>query len=588
MYEVKKKLNNFIGNEKYSVFNLLLLISFFAFISLITTFKFFQDDDIFWHLATGRYIVQSGHIPSADVFGFVTYGTKWIPFEWGWDVMTYLIYSIGGFYLLSVFRTILIVSVFLFILNLLRKQNLSFSSIIAFSVLLIFGILTRLSVRPQLATFFFSVLLIYILYNNKYFYTGKKSVMYIAPVLFLLWANMHMGVLLGILIFAIYLISELINFFLLPKENKTNDIKCKIKFLLIAFLLSLFVLLLNPNFIDTYIYTFKHTQMDLLEQINEWKSPFSPSVITNYNVIIYIFFLITGIITIYYSIRKKDFFPALIYISVGIYSIQAIRFISDFMLIIFVPWMIALGFLIDKPVPNKIFKSIYLKCLVTALLIFLIINIYDNTVYKKYLGNYFRETGFGINEKFFPKAMFDFINKENINNIGQRPFNNLRIGGYFIWNYQESKNFIDSRNLNDSVYSLYKNIESKKYGFEYLLEKLDIDYMIFSIPYLTISASEIEHNIISYLSEEKTNWKLVYWDDRSFLFVKNIPKFRDIISNFEYKYVSSYNFIFRKKYLDDKYLSERLQVTAELRRKLLDDPNGVIINNIAENLKKIY
>ena len=95
-------------------------------------------------------------------------------------------------------------------------------------------------------------------------------------------------------------------------------------------------------------------------------------------------------------------------------------------------------------------------------------------------------------------------------------------------------------------------------------------------------------NILAHLSTDSSEWKLVYWDDRSFLFVKNIPKFKDIISQFEYKFVSPYNFLFEQKTLNEKYISDRLAVTGELRRKLIEEPDGKIINDIAENFKKVY
>jgi hypothetical protein len=273
---------------------------------------------------------------------------------------------------------------------------------------------------------------------------------------------------------------------------------------------------------------------------------------------------------------------------IGIYSIQAMRFITDFMITIFIFWMISISFLTSKFNFDKVIENIISKTIIFIGIIYLIFNIYNNTIYKEYLGNYFRETGFGVNENFFPKKMFDFITKENIDKIGSRPFNNLKIGGYFIWNFPENKNFIDSRNLNDSLYYLYKNIDLKKYGFELLLEKLNVDYVIYSTPYLIYNPGEIEKNIISYLAEENNKWKLVYWDDRSFLFVKNIPKFKDIISQFEYKFVSPYNFLFEQKTLNEKYISDRLAVTGELRRKLIEEPDGKIINDIAENFKKVY
>lgn len=582
------KLNIVRGNNKFKFLNYLLLSSFFVFVLVLTTFKIFQDDDIFWHLSTGRYIIQNFTVPSTDVFGFVTSGTRWIPFEWGWDVLTYLIYIIGGFYALSILRTIIVFSILLIILFVIRNNNLSLPLILGFSFILIFGMLTRLSIRPQLITYLFIVLLVYLLYKYKYNTIAPKPFYILFPIVFLIWANMHMGVLFGILIFAVFVISETINIFFISKDKKSVDDKKKLKSLLITFIVSFIVLLINPNFIDTYLYVFRHSQMDMLEQINEWKSPFRAEAIEGYNVKIYMFFLFTGIITLYYSAKRKDYFPFLLYVIAGIYSIQSIRFITDFMLVIFIFWILSLDYIMKNWRMKDIINHSLVKILLTIWFIIVTYNVYNNIVYKEYLGNYFRETGFGINEKYYPKAMFDFIKKENINKIGNKPFNNLKIGGFFIWNFPENKNFIDSRNLNDSIYTLYKNIDSKRYGYESLLDNNDIDYVIYSVPYMTVNATEIERNIISYLSTTGNKWKLVYWDDNSFLFVKNIPKFNDIINRYEYKYITPYNYIFKRDFLNNKYITEKLEVNSELKRKLFSDPNGIIINDIAENLKRIH
>lgn len=565
------------------LFNYGLLIAFAAFICILTTFKISADDDVFWHLATGRYIVQTNSIPSADVFGFVSQGQKWIPFEWGWDVLTYAVYNIGGFYSLSIFRTGIVLAIFFLFFFLLKKHDVNFPLLVIFSFLLIFGILTRLSIRPQLASYLFIVVIIYILFNYK----GNKSIIYKLPLIFLIWANMHMGLVLGMMIFLLYIINEAVNNFYTDKKNYNLEKKARFKYLIYAFLISLLVLLINPNFINTYYYTFRHSQMEMLEQINEWKSPFNTAAVMGYNVKIYLFFLISGLAIIYYSVKKKNYFPSILFIAAGIYSVQAMRFMTDYMLTVFVFWMLAVSYILSKAGIEKYLNSVAVKIILMLFLIFVIIKISDNSLYANYLGNVFRETGFGVNEKFFPKSMFDFVQKEQVNKTGSRPFNNLKIGGYFIWNFPESKNFIDSRNLNDSIYSVYKNIDMKKPGFETALDKLDIDYVIYSTPYLTLNAVEIEKNIVSYLSTSNDKWKLVYWDDRSFLFVRNIPKFSDIISKYEYKYLSPYQFIFQRDVFNKKIISDRAAANSELKRKLNEETKGVIINDINENIKRL-
>src|ERR1043166_3539376 len=66
-----------------------LFVIFAVFVFIFTTYKISGDDDFFWHLATGRYIVENHSVPDTDIFGFVSAGNEWIPFEWGWDVLTY-------------------------------------------------------------------------------------------------------------------------------------------------------------------------------------------------------------------------------------------------------------------------------------------------------------------------------------------------------------------------------------------------------------------------------------------------------------------------------------------------------------------
>ncbi len=160
-----------------------MLAAFLAFISVATTFKIFLDDDTFWHLATGRFIVQNGYVPSVDVFGFVTSGSIWIPFEWGWDVITYFIYNLGGFYTLSIFRTLAVVALFSIILFTLWKNNISLTTSILFSVLLVFGLLGRFSIRPQIISYLFFIILIFFLYRFKYNNKVKKSFVWSLPLI---------------------------------------------------------------------------------------------------------------------------------------------------------------------------------------------------------------------------------------------------------------------------------------------------------------------------------------------------------------------------------------------------------------------
>ena len=101
--------------------------------------------------------------------------------------------------------------------------------------------------------------------------------------------------------------------------------------------------------------------------------------------------------------------------------------------------------------------------------------------------------------------------------------------------------------------------------------------------------SDRKTNIRSYASRND-NWKLVFWDDKSFLYVKNLPKFYDIINRFEYKYINQYNFYYLnnniQKGLSEEYKNYRDVVKNEAKRKIFE-PSGVVINDIAKYLNSL-
>ncbi|NOS84299.1 MAG: hypothetical protein HOP31_04075 [Ignavibacteria bacterium] len=574
--------NRFSAISGYVLTGLLIVL-----VGILATSKLFIDDDVFWHLATGRYIAGSGFsIPAYDLFGFVTAGTYWIPFEWGWDVLTYYLYNMGDYLMLSILRFILVLGIFAFLYLSAKRAKLPISIYAILAVILAFGMLVRFSVRPHLVTYAFLMLLLFLLYS---FYHYKKNIkiLYILPVIFLIWANMHMGVLLGAGIFFLFVITISANYYFAKgKNHEYNFSSSDLKTLLIIFLLSITALLLNPHFVQTYQYAISHSQMDSLDDIQEWKSPFDAKFASFYYIKIYYFYLLLALPVLYYSFRKKDLFTALLAVSMAVYSTQSLRFIYDYMIVLTIPAVISLGWLVNLNIRNlagRLLGSVYLNIALIIITAYLVVNTYNNSIYKEQLGNRFRETGTGINEDFYPVQLAEFMKKEKITELGSNPFNNLRMGGFFIWNFPGKRNFIDSRNLNNEIMSEFKSIDQRHAGFEDKLDKYGIDFVMYSLPYLTTSAGDIEKNLIAYLSKSE-NWKLIYWDDKSFLFVRNIEKFREVISRNEYKYINPSNYIFRRSIITDALKNDKQRAVAELQRKRAEEPAGRLVNDMIVKL----
>jgi hypothetical protein len=124
----------------------------------------------------------------------------------------------------------------------------------------------------------------------------------------------------------------------------------------------------------------------------------------------------------------------------------------------------------------------------------------------------------------------------------------------------------------------YQQILGKRPGFEQKLEEYGIDYAIYLAPDLVRDPKEMENSCISYFSKSP-NWKLLFWDDKSFLWVKNIPKFKDLIDKYEYKYLTPYNYGYNKTVLEKGVNEDMVTFKKEVDRKLAEEPNGVVISS---------
>ncbi len=580
--EKSPQVKNYTANP---VFDYALLACFAIFIIFFTTFKISGDDDVFWHLATGKYVMETGHVPSTDIFGYATQGQEWMPFEWGWDVVTYNIYKTFGYNGISVFRTIIFLLIFFLYYLILRKFKVSTTLSMFMFILICFGIIDRLTPRPHIISLLFFVLLLYLIISFRYF-NRKNIYLYFIPLIFLLWSNMHMGVLAGMLLFGIYIVSEVITYLKLNSYS-TKEIlpldKKQLTLLLIIFGASLLVMLINPNGLATYGYAYSHTKMKLLETINEWRSPFDSMFGGGFVGNIYKLFLFAGAITLYYAVRKKDLFFALVYLGFVFYSVRAVRFTVDYIIIIAIFLTVAINFIIinlrNKNLATFIKDKPPLKIVLSVILLFIVFNIPNDKFYLGFL-EYYRVSGFGINSDFIPTQMFDFMKENKITEIGEKPFNHFGTGGYLVWNFPNTKNFIDSRNLNDNIFNEYNSIISKRPGFEKKLNDYGVDYIIYLAPDLTRAPQEMQQTIISYLAQKNDEWKLVFWDDKSFLFVKNIPKFKEVIDKYEYKTVTPYNIVYQPQNIDKGFKINLEDFKKEVNRHKALEPNGAFINSV--------
>jgi hypothetical protein len=584
----KKKADINKNKSKYNKYlDYLLPAAFAVLIIFFTTSKLTNEDDYFWHLATGRYIVQNGSIPSLDVFSYSTQGQPWLVTEWGWDVITYFVFNTFGYVGLSILNSLVFLLIFGIYFYILNKFKVSYTLITFFSIVLVFGIFERITPRPHIITYLFFVLLMGLLINFKYFERTKYKKLFIIPIVFLLWANMHMGCVIGILIFAVFLVSEYI-IFLRPSKFSSKEIapltKNELKRIVIIFVCSILAMFINPHGINTYLYAlFSQAEAKMLhEAVMEWISPFSPRLTGKFHNNIYIFMLIGFVPILFSSIKRKDLFAGVICALFAINSVRALRFTVDYELISFPFFVLSISYYAGKiknlNVRSFINEKPALKIIIVLIITFLVYSVPNNRLYHHYL-TYARFAGTGLDENYYPVKMFDFIRENKINEIGNKPFNTFECGGFFIWNFPNQKDFFDSRDLNDFIMNEYQTLISRLPGFENKIKEYDFDYAICVIPDIASDPQIMKQSIISYFALQSETWKLVYWNDHSLLFVKDLPKFENIISDNEYKYLTPYNLYFQKGQIEKGIKMDKDRVLQEVERKHVEDPYSIFLNN---------
>jgi len=146
------------------------------------------DPDYFWHLATGRLIVQTGRIPTTDPFTFTWHGQPWIPDQWLSDVAIYaLVQWMGSTAGLLVFGVVAATAPVIIGWGLARL-GVGHRAIIVASLLTSAVVLPQVTMRPQVLSLPLLATVIAVLLTAD---PEHRRRLLILPPLFLLWANLH-------------------------------------------------------------------------------------------------------------------------------------------------------------------------------------------------------------------------------------------------------------------------------------------------------------------------------------------------------------------------------------------------------------
>jgi len=156
------------------------------------------DNDVFWHLATGRLIWATGAVPHADPFSWTAPGRAWIAHEWLTETVLYPLYAHGGYPALMLVWAFVITAAFAVSYATARLLGATRPLAVGVTGLAAIASDHTWGVRPQMLSLLLTALTVWVL--TRAVVTGRTRALWGLPPLLALWANLHGGFIFGLVI----------------------------------------------------------------------------------------------------------------------------------------------------------------------------------------------------------------------------------------------------------------------------------------------------------------------------------------------------------------------------------------------------
>src|SRR6185437_3675233 len=165
--------------------------------------------DLWHHLARGRAIVTEGRLLNNDCFTYTVSGQPLQDVNWGWQVMAYHLYTLGGLPLVQVANSAILTLMMAVLVALAWRLSGSLIAASAVGVFAFFGLWQLLIIRPQTL----SLLLFVILYGVLEGAARRRWLLLLPPLLMAMWVNVHGGFPIGLVLIGCYVLAAVIERF---------------------------------------------------------------------------------------------------------------------------------------------------------------------------------------------------------------------------------------------------------------------------------------------------------------------------------------------------------------------------------------
>jgi hypothetical protein len=570
-------------------------------ISLIAVLSIFKmsNNDIWIHLKTGENVLKTWHVPQKDPYSFTASDHDYVAHEWLSGVLFYIVFAAAGVNGLIFFKSAVIFATCAALFGACRMLNADRAIMyLCFTMMLYIGS-ARFLERPHIFSYLFEALylLCYFAYREK---GRNRRWLYLIPLLHVPWTNLHGGHFQGIFMLVMLAAAEVVMYvrarWLRVARNDALPLKDVMLVCALPFA-CLLTALVNPYGYRLLTFPFELTGQEIfMKGIYEWQS----ALYQTYNLSSMFFIYIVWIALLFGSflavrghseLRRglrdtawiTNFVLAILW-CVFVYQLASVYKSRDMVSGLerqMTFWCVVVGLFLLANLHRLEFGHAGIVALFFALSMrhnravtdasiatlptlshnlhrvaerfrprtaastasaratalwlagLLMVGVAGYTALNSY---YFafdppskREMGLGIASNM-PVGAVDYIEKNHITGNCFPSYNAAAMLIQRMW--PEVRVAMDSRNdvYGETLYREYTSALSGGAALEAYLKKWPIDFFL-----ITYGADRSP--AFFKVLDSSPDWRLVFFDDRSVVYLRNIPRFQNIIKSDGYQFL---------------------------------------------------
>lgn len=166
------------------------------------------DTDIWWHLRSGEWISLHRAVPQTEPFSSVGAGQPWVAYSWLFEFSIFLLFQKFGLVGIVIYTSTMVLATTIAVHRVIRRLNSDFAVAAAMTLLAMYCMARVCTPRSWLFSVLLFALELGVLVDVRQ--SGRHRNLFWLPIIFLVWANVHVEFAVGLLVLGIALLEALI------------------------------------------------------------------------------------------------------------------------------------------------------------------------------------------------------------------------------------------------------------------------------------------------------------------------------------------------------------------------------------------